>query len=229
MYCVKCGVKLQDGIEACPLCRTPVWNPDGNAVRRHSYSKHKPRHYRSSTLPLAIAMTAISLAAIIIVAFICLNLYGALRWGGYVLAGTALFYLLFILPLWFRSPNPVVFLSVDFVGAALLLLYIDLKTGGSWYLSFAFPVVIATGIITLAFVTLLHYIRGGRLFIFGGFFMLLGFHTLLIELFEHITFGTSMFLWSQYSGLALGVVGFFLILTGIVKPLREFFEKTFFI
>ena len=27
MYCVKCGVKLQDGTETCPLCQTPVWNP----------------------------------------------------------------------------------------------------------------------------------------------------------------------------------------------------------
>ena len=29
MYCVKCGVKLQEGAEICPLCGTPVWNPDG--------------------------------------------------------------------------------------------------------------------------------------------------------------------------------------------------------
>ena len=24
MYCVYCGVKLQDGAKECPLCRTPV-------------------------------------------------------------------------------------------------------------------------------------------------------------------------------------------------------------
>jgi len=31
MYCVKCGVKLQEGIPSCPLCQTPVWNPDADA------------------------------------------------------------------------------------------------------------------------------------------------------------------------------------------------------
>ena len=30
MYCVKCGVRLQEGTENCPLCGTPVWNPDAS-------------------------------------------------------------------------------------------------------------------------------------------------------------------------------------------------------
>ena len=28
MYCVYCGVKLQDGAAECPLCHTPVMHPD---------------------------------------------------------------------------------------------------------------------------------------------------------------------------------------------------------
>ena len=28
MYCVYCGVRLQDGAAECPLCRTPVMHPD---------------------------------------------------------------------------------------------------------------------------------------------------------------------------------------------------------
>ena len=28
MYCVKCGVKLDDSLERCPLCGTPVWRPE---------------------------------------------------------------------------------------------------------------------------------------------------------------------------------------------------------
>ena len=33
MYCVKCGVKLTDGAESCPLCGTPVWNPASGPER----------------------------------------------------------------------------------------------------------------------------------------------------------------------------------------------------
>jgi NAD-dependent SIR2 family protein deacetylase len=28
MYCIKCGVKLSDGQERCPLCSTRVYHPD---------------------------------------------------------------------------------------------------------------------------------------------------------------------------------------------------------
>ena len=34
MYCVRCGVKLQEGTESCPLCGTPVWNPEGARARK---------------------------------------------------------------------------------------------------------------------------------------------------------------------------------------------------
>ena len=27
-YCVNCGVELNPGARACPLCGTPAWNPD---------------------------------------------------------------------------------------------------------------------------------------------------------------------------------------------------------
>ncbi|MBR4827339.1 MAG: zinc-ribbon domain-containing protein, partial [Oscillospiraceae bacterium] len=41
MYCVKCGVKLQEGTEKCPLCGTPVWNPDGLSAES-TYSSRMP-------------------------------------------------------------------------------------------------------------------------------------------------------------------------------------------
>ena len=34
MYCVRCGVRLQEGVACCPLCQTPVWNPDQKEAAR---------------------------------------------------------------------------------------------------------------------------------------------------------------------------------------------------
>ena len=34
------------------------------------------------------------------------------------------------LPLWFRRPNPVIFVPVDFAAIGLYLLYINFATGG---------------------------------------------------------------------------------------------------
>ena len=34
MYCVKCGVRLQDGVGECPLCHTAVWMPEETPASR---------------------------------------------------------------------------------------------------------------------------------------------------------------------------------------------------
>ena len=31
-YCVNCGVELSDGAASCPLCGTPAWKPDREAL-----------------------------------------------------------------------------------------------------------------------------------------------------------------------------------------------------
>ena len=59
-------------------------------------------------------------------------------WSGYVLGALAVAYDACPAPLVPAAPNPVVLLPVDFVAVGLYLLYINLKTSGGWFLSFAF-------------------------------------------------------------------------------------------
>ncbi len=227
MYCVKCGVRLQNGVTSCPLCQTPVWNPDAQTEER-SYPDHYPRMHRESGLPIAAAMTVICAAAILVILIVCLKLYGALSWGGYAIGGVLLLYVVAILPIWFGNPNPVVFVPVDHAAVALLALYICVKTGGNWFLSFAFPVSLLSCLLSTALICLLRYVKGGRLFILGGFLLTLGASTVLVELFEHITFGTPMFEWSLYSLVGFGLPGLFLLVARLIPRLRHGLEKRFF-
>lgn len=227
MYCVKCGVRLQEGVKECPLCRTPVWNPEGPAAEK-SYPDRLPGQYRQSDLPGAIALTVLCLVASLVTLIVCMKLYGELRWGGYVILGIALFYVVAALPRWFRHPLGEVFVPVDHGAAALYLLYICLKTGGHWYLSFALPVILSSCLLSTAMVCLLKYLKKGRCFIFGGFLLLLGGFTVLVEFFEHISFGTQMFRWSLYSLSCLAIAGIFLLLAGMIPTLRHVLEKNFF-
>ena len=227
MYCVKCGVKLQEGVEKCPLCATPVWNPEGKSEEKR-YPDSLPGHFRESDLPGAVSFTILSAVAILVTLTVCFKLYGALAWGGYVILGIALFYVLTVLPRWFRHPRGEVFVPVDHAAAAAYVLYICLKTDGHWFLSFAFPVILASCALSTAMICLLKYVRGGRLFIFGGFLILLGGFTVLVEFFEHISFGTEMFRWSLYSLASFGAAGVFLLIAGMIPALRQGLEKRFF-
>ena len=204
MYCVKCGVRLQDGVSICPLCQTPVWNPD-ESKKEELYPDNLPHHTRESGLAGAAAMTVVCVIALAAVMIVCFRLYGALRWGSYAVGGILLFYIAVILPGWFRRPRSEVFVPVDFVAAALYTLLICLQTGGSWFFSFALPVLLLSCLLTMAMICLLKYVR-----------------------FEHLTFGTAMFRWSLFSLAVFGVVGLFLLLSGMIRPLRHALEKHFF-
>ena len=227
MYCVKCGVKLQDGVSRCPLCGTPVWDPD-SLQAEHSYPDTLPRHSREPGRPLAVSMTLICVIAAAVILTVCFRLYGQLRWGGCALGGILLFYIVFILPAWFRHPHGEVFLPVDFLAAGLLALYICLRTGGHWFMRFAFPVLGMACILCEALLCLLKYVRRGRLWIFGGFLLLSGGFCVLTELFQHICFGSPMFRWSLYALIGFGAAGMFLLLAGMIRPMRQALEKRFF-
>lgn len=227
MYCVKCGVKLSDGVDSCPLCHTPVWNPEPGTGER-SYPAHYPLQHRESDLPGAVAMTVLCALAILVILTVCFKLYGALRWGGYVVSSILLFYVVAVLPRWFRHPKGEVFVPVDHAALALFLLYLCLQTGGRWFLSFALPLIFASCLLSTAMICLLKYVRGGRLFIFGGFLLCLGGFTMLVEFFEHLSFGTEMFRWSLYSLNGFGAAGLFLLLAGMIPSLRAFLKKHFF-
>jgi len=227
MYCVKCGVKLGEGAARCPLCDTPVWNPEG-AEERRSYPDSLPRETSESGLPAAIALTAVCAVAAAVIVAVCFRLYGELRWGGYAVGGILLFCIAAVLPGWFRRPRAEVFVPVDHAAAALYVLYICVKTGGHWFMPFAFPVLGISCVLSTAMVCLLKYVRRGKLYIFGGFLILLGGFTVLVELFGHIAFGTEMFLWSLYSLTGFGALGLLLLVAGVVPPLRQALEKRFF-
>ena len=87
MYCVKCGVRLQDGVKNCPLCNTPVWNPE-QPEAEHSYPNHYPSAHKESGRPFAVAMTVVCVMVVAVILTVCFKLYGKLNWGGYAIGAS---------------------------------------------------------------------------------------------------------------------------------------------
>ena len=230
MYCVYCGVKLQDGAKDCPLCHTPVMNvPMPESESRSLYSDRLPEAENRSGRALAVWLVTSVIAAVCIGCLVfCLRTKGAVSWSGYVLMGAALIWMLLLFPLLFRRFRPMIFLPVDFVCLAGFLLYICLKNGENWFLSFAFPVTGIAGILTLLGVAIFRYIRQGRLRLLGLFLVLIGTSFMLIEFFQHITFGTPMWVWSLYCVCGFGALGLYLFIATLIPPLHAHLRKTFF-
>lgn len=231
MYCVNCGVKLADTEKVCPLCGVTVFHPE---ISRPEGEPLYPRE-RYPAAPVNSRIAAIILSALFLLPmFICLlcdlQLKGAITWSGYVVGGLLLAYEILILPMWFRNPNPVVFVPCSFAALGLYVLYINFATGGYWFLSFALPVIAGLGLIVTALVALLKYLRRGRLYIFGGALLALALFVPLVEFLLMITFHLQKFLaWSLYPAIPLALLGLMLIVLAIHRPSREIMERKFFI
>ncbi len=231
MYCIRCGVELTKGAAVCPVCGTKVCHPEFPAsVEDGTYPKTDFESEAFNLKGILFVISVIALLVTVLSVTVEITVAHTFDWSGYVVGGVTLAYLFFILPLWFTNPNPVVFLPVDFAAATLFALYINLHTGGDWFLTFAFPAAGALGAIFTAVVALFRYVRRGKLYIFGGLLIALGAWILLIEFLITVTFdAVKVSLWSLYPCITLAVIGIMLIIIAIVKPFKESLAKMFYI
>ncbi len=229
MYCIKCGVKLANTEKKCPLCNTVVCHPDfEQTAEQPLYPSNKMPKTNSGSLVLNGAVIILFFIPLLVCFFADLSLDGKPEWFGYVAGALVVSYIVFALPLWFKKPNPVIFVPCNFVATALYLLYINLATNGSWFLSFALPVVSGLCFITCTVVTLIYYLRKGKLYILGGAFMALGAFMLLIEFLIEITFDIRFIGWSIYPLVVLFLFGGLLIYFAINSATREMIERKLF-
>lgn len=230
MYCINCGVKLADTENKCPLCGTVPYHPD---IQQKSAEKLYPinEYPKSKDSKLfQIILTAMFLIPLVITVLCDLRISGSITWSGYVAGALAVGYVTVALPLWFKKPNPVIFTPCVFLSAGLYLLYINQIQNGDWFLSFAFPIVGFIGIVTTTVVTLFKYLRRGRLFVVSGGLLALSLFMPFIEFLLMITFDFEHLIgWSVYPFSALFIIGMLLMIIAISRPLRETFERKFFI
>ncbi len=231
MYCINCGVKLGDTEQKCPLCGTVPYHPDiSRAVTDDLYPKNQHPVTQVSPLGALIIISCIFFLPMIITLLCDVRVYGEITWSGYVIGALMLAYEFFIMPFWFKKPNPVVFVPCAFACVGLYLLYINLATNGNWFLSFAFPVVGAIGLIVTAVVTLVKYVRRGALYIFGGAFIALGVFCPVMEFLLNLTFKVNHgIVWSPYPLISLIFLGGLLVFFAICHPARESMERKMFI
>jgi len=230
MYCVKCGVELQKGIDKCPLCGTKVYHPDIiEEPEEGEYPPYTDNGEQVSRSGFLFILTFLLVIPFVVCLTVDVNLTGTVTWSGYVTGAIIVLYVATCLPLWFKRPNPVIFVPCAIAAALLYILYISLTLKAHWFLPFVFPVGGAILLITEAVTVLLKYLKKGQIFVFAGLFFALGGLCVLIEGMLHVAFDTRLQLWSLYPLAALTMVAIMLLVIGICRPLRESLHKKFFI
>ena len=230
MYCIKCGVELADTEKHCPLCGTTVFHPELTQKEASPayppYRKPKQRINRRGVLFLLSVIYLILSAQLFVCEF---SIFNQFHWSLYAVGGLIVSYVAVILPMWFYHPNPVIFVPCDFVAAALYLWFINVLSNGIWFLTFALPLTLAVGLLVTAILALTHYLRRGKLFIFGGASVLVGLLIVMLEILLWITFSLKFYFWSVYPLIGFVLLGIALIVIGVCRPLREALTKKIFV
>ena len=152
-YCVHCGVELAPSEKKCPLCDTPVINPNSpwKEPGKRPYSQHIERIMKNLNRRYGATLAALLLLIPMVLSVISNILYNhELSWSGYVVGACVLLFVWILFPLLDKRKRPYFFLFLDFLAVILYLELIAFITGHfEWYLPLALPLASAAYLLAI--------------------------------------------------------------------------------
>lgn len=149
-YCVNCGVKLGEGVRSCPLCGTPVVNP--NELIQEQGKPYFPTR-QQVIAPVSRKTEAIVLSSMFLSVALCCGLLNlALRpdtlWSLYAVGAAAMLWIWFVAPLLWRKIPYLLRVGINMAAMALYVWIIAIASGGTfWYFRLALPILLSSGVI----------------------------------------------------------------------------------
>lgn len=153
-YCVNCGVELDKTCDTCPLCQTPVFNPNQpiDTVSPKPYPEvrgvEEPVKHYEFTVLMTIVFITISIVCYLLNTTVLLRY----NWSFYVISTCALMWI-FLLPVFF--PGRFKFSPVMLLYCCSILVFLagisNLHQGNGWFLDLAAPITILSTAIIINF------------------------------------------------------------------------------
>ncbi len=144
-YCVNCGVELDNSTLKCPLCDTPVINP--NILKNQQEAPAFPERIQlpkaSKNKYGAIIISILLLIPNIVCIITNLLFTPELLWSIYVVSSSAMFWFLFVFPFIMKRKLPYLIIAVDAVATAayiFIFYYLNSALTGNWFWTIALPI-----------------------------------------------------------------------------------------
>ena len=223
MYCIKCGVELEDGAKRCPLCETPV--PEIKGLEEKKFVKEYPMininlyEMKMKKVKKAVFLSffTISIISILEVLFQNLIMYGKLELGYYAIPSILIFDLgLFVFLDSYRMRTNLFLLLSGFTSYFLLLDFGDKKL--TWSIKRGIPIVIALYLISLVFSYVWDKHKSDRLKILNFFIFFVGIFLLILEIII-----SKKMTWSIFSSIPLFILS--IMLRYAYKSYKEEFKR----
>ncbi len=144
-YCSRCGVEVESGAEACPLCSAPIQRLDQGPPEPPRYPPAAPSERRQVRQLVWMVATAALLSAALALLGLDIVLNRRVSWSLYPLTGAGILWLFVTLVVAFAR-RPIFVIFGQAVATAGFLFAIDLFDGRlDWLVPLGLPIV---GIVT---------------------------------------------------------------------------------
>ena len=136
-YCVECGVELADYHKKCPLCHTPVHNPNRSFdFSRNDYPVFKSHHSTANRRKVARRLTGFILSmcflrAAMIPMIVDLHGNSTITWSLYPMMAVVLLWITVALPFFKKRTTFFREFTISWTGIAVLCILINLSTTGN--------------------------------------------------------------------------------------------------
>lgn len=158
-YCVHCGVELDPSLSRCPLCKTPVINPN------HREAVAVPTTYPQENVSVVMRkmrrMTALLLTVIFSIPMLVCPLCdfiinGRLTWSCYVIISIAFAWLVSVPPIVLRHNTLLKCTWIDYFSCNILLIVLNILSlpEQNWYVALGLPITSFIAFVVLMFIFL---------------------------------------------------------------------------
>lgn len=151
-YCVNCGVELEKGCPACPLCDTPVINPRETITKAEKSVYPEdiiiPRSVNKKYWGFVISMAMLIPCLVTVISNMLFFENPAVK---YVIGGVAVVWVWFVFPMLWKKFMPMLMVAIDAISLLVYLYTFNIFGDESgWFGSVAMPLIIVLwGIINL--------------------------------------------------------------------------------
>lgn len=142
-YCVNCGVELDDTLKACPLCNTPVINPNQikSCSEKSAFPNEKGQVEAVKKQDFAILLSVILIATGVTCGLLNLFVFRQTHWSFLIIGGCLLLWVLLVPAIIYEKLS--VYFSLLFDGIAIgfyLYLITFVTRNDEWFLGLSIPI-----------------------------------------------------------------------------------------
>lgn len=156
-YCVNCGVELETSLSSCPLCNTPIMNPqDLSKLKKTSpYPKEKGQVEEVKRKDLGLVIVIVLIATSISCFLLNLLLFTGNMWS-IAIIGICLMLFVLCIPILFLKMSTYLALFINSISILVYLYLLTYVTAtDEWFFGLALPIVILFTILSELFILLL--------------------------------------------------------------------------